>query len=406
MSKGASIAELPEQIVTQPDELAACCEQIAAATVFGFDTEFVGEDSYHPHLCLVQVATPERLYLIDPLTVGPLDRFWQLVVDPANRVIVHAGREEIRLCQLFTGRLPANVFDLQIAAGLVGMIFPLGHGALVSQLLGIQLSKLETLTEWRERPLTRQQIRYAYDDVRFLLPLWERLEKELDRLDRLSWAEEEVARLASRATQDETATEKWRKLRGISSLDRGRLAVIRELYRWREEMAARLNRPPRTLVRDDLLLEITRRNPRRDRDLHVIRGLSRRNLEAIVEVVERARALPPEEWPAAFERDQDPPQVGLVCNVLSAVLGDFCARKQIAGNLVASGNDIKLLVRSHMQGRAVPENLLLNQGWRQAHVLPELQAVLQGRRAIRIGDVNRESPFVLDDVGEDGAAKP
>jgi ribonuclease D len=397
MSKGATLAELPEQFITQPDELAACCEHIAAATVFGFDTEFVGEDSYHPQLCLVQVATAERLYLIDPLTVGPLDRFWQLVVDPANRVIVHAGREEIRLCQHFTGHVPTNLFDLQIAAGMVGMVYPLGHGALVSQLLGIQLSKLETLTEWRERPLTRQQIRYAYDDVRFLLPLWERLEKELDRLDRLAWVEEDVARLAARATVDEGMTEKWRKLRGIGSLDRLRLAMIRELYRWREETAARLNRPPRTLVRDDLLIEIVRRNPRRDHDLHVIRGLPKRNLEAIVEAVERARALPPDQLPAAFERDIDPPQLGLVSNVLTAVLGDFSARKQLASNLVASGNDIKLMVRSQMQGRPLPDDLLLNQGWRQTHVLPELQAVLQGRRAIRMGDLNREAPFVLED---------
>ncbi len=396
MSKGVTLAELPEQVVTQPDELATCCEHIAAATVFGFDTEFVGEDSYHPHLCLVQVATAERLFLIDPLSVGPLDRFWQLVVDPANRVIVHAGREEIRLCQLFTGHVPTNLFDLQIAAGLVGMIYPLGHGALVSQLLGIQLSKLETLTEWRTRPLTRQQIRYAYDDVRFLLPLWSRLEKELDRLDRLAWVEEEVARLSARATVEEGATEKWRKLRGIGSLDRPRLAVVRELYRWRKETAARLNRPPRTLVRDDLLIEIARRNPKRDRDLHVVRGLSRRNLDAIVEAVERARALPPDQWPAAFERDQDPPQLGLVSNVLSAVLGDFSARKQLASNLVASGNDIKLLVRSHMQGRPLPDELLLNQGWRKANVLPELVAVLQGQRAIRVGDLNREAPFVLE----------
>ena len=90
---------------------------------------------YHLRLCLVQVATPERLILIDPVTVGPLDAFWKLVVDPANLVIVHAGREEVRLCRLWTGQTPGNLFDLQIAAGLAGMNYPLGHGTLVSQLL-------------------------------------------------------------------------------------------------------------------------------------------------------------------------------------------------------------------------------------------------------------------------------
>jgi len=144
--------DLPEQLVTRPEELSACCAYLASCPRFGLDTEFVGEDTYHPHLCLVQVATAERLILIDPLTTGPLDEFWKLVTDPGHQVVVHAGREEVRLCRLWTGRTPGDIFDLQIAAGLVGLAYPLGHGALVSQLLGIQLAKAETLTEWRDRP--------------------------------------------------------------------------------------------------------------------------------------------------------------------------------------------------------------------------------------------------------------
>src|ERR1700737_659769 len=95
---------LAEQIVTRPGELAECCASLAACGRFGLDTEFVGEDTYHPPLCLVQVATDERLVLIDPLTVGPLDAFWNVVTDPANLVVVHAGREEVRLCHLWSGR--------------------------------------------------------------------------------------------------------------------------------------------------------------------------------------------------------------------------------------------------------------------------------------------------------------
>src|SRR5262249_38981994 len=130
---------LSEQVVTQPEQLAACCEYLATAGQFGFDTEFVGEDSYHPRLCLVQVATAERLILIDPFTAGPLDAFWRLVVDPAIEVVVHAGREEVRMCQLWGRQAPANLCDVQIAAGLVGLTYPLGYGALVQQLLGVQM---------------------------------------------------------------------------------------------------------------------------------------------------------------------------------------------------------------------------------------------------------------------------
>src|SRR5438105_3749881 len=214
------MADLPEQIITTPTELTACCEHLVACRRFGFDTEFVGENTYHPHLCLVQVATSERLYLIDPLVVGPLDAFWRLVVDPQNLVVVHAGREEVRLCRLWTGQTPGNFFDLQIAAGLVGLAYPLGAGALIHQLLGVQLAKAETLTEWRDRPLTAAQVRYAFDDVRYLLPAHERVAARLDESGRADWAREEFGRMAAAVSPEEVPAEKWRKLRGLGSLDR------------------------------------------------------------------------------------------------------------------------------------------------------------------------------------------
>jgi ribonuclease D len=394
------MAELREEIVTHPEELAACVADLAACPHFGFDTEFVGEDTYHPSLCLVQVATPECLFLIDPLTTGPLDTFWQLVVDPARVVVVHAGREEVRLCRLWTGRTPGNLFDLQLAAGLVGLTYPLGHGTLVHQVLGVQMAKGETLTEWRHRPLTSGHIRYAFDDVRYLLPLWCKLSVRLEELGRTDWAREEFARLAANAAPEEPATEKWRKLRGLGSLDRRRLAIVRALYNWREQTAARSNRPTRSIVRDDLIVEIARRNPARERDLHVVRGLPRRDLDAILQTVAEARDLPIEACPAVYGREQDPTQLALVSSVLSAALGDLCARRGLASNLVASGNDVKLLVRAHLAGQGLPDESLLATGWRRGHVLPDLLALLEGRRSLRIADVSADAPFDYADEGE------
>jgi len=389
--------DLPEEMVTTPPELAACCAYLDSCQEFGFDTEFVGEETYHPRLCLVQVATAERLILIDPITSGPLDAFWKLVVDPRKLVIVHAGREEVRLCRLWTGQVPGNLFDLQIAAGLAGLAYPLGHAALVSQVLGIQIAKGETLTEWRDRPLTALQIRYAFDDVRYLLPLWRRLQDRLQELGRQDWAREEFSRLAANAAPEEPSLEKWRKLRGLGSLDRRRLAIVRELNQWREEVAERTNRPARTIVRDDLLIEIARRNPHREGDLSVIRGLPRRDVAAILQAVQRARALPMEQCPELADREQDPPQVQLITNVLTAVHGDFCARQELAPNLVASTQDIRLLVRTRLTGEPLPPTSLLSQGWRKTHVLPQLLAVLEGQRALRITDVKSETPFTISD---------
>jgi ribonuclease D len=391
------MTDLPEQIVTTPEELAECCEHLAACRRFGFDTEFVGEETYHPSLCLIQVATAERLFLIDPLAVGSVDPFWNLALDPANLVVVHAGREEVRLCRRWTGQTPTHFFDLQIAGGLVGLAYPLGAGALINQLLGVQLAKAETLTEWRRRPLTAEQIRYAFDDVRYLLPAWERVHARLEATNRCDWAREEFERVAMSVSPEEAPAEKWRKLRGLGSLDRRKLAVVRALYHWREETAARLNRPARTIIRDDLILEIARRNPVHERDLQPIRGLAHRDLSAIVQIVAKARALPSDQWPQAVDREQDPPQVGLVAGILQAVLGDFCARQGLSQTLVATVQDVKLLVRAKLQGTPLPTESLLTQGWRAAHVLPEMQAVLEGRRSIRIADVSSETPFAVEE---------
>jgi ribonuclease D len=392
------MAQVREEIIAHPEELAACCAELAKCPYFGFDTEFVGEDTYHPNLCLVQVATPNCLYLIDPLTAGPLDEFWQLVVDPARIVIVHAGREEVRLCRLWTGRTPGNLFDLQLAAGLAGWTYPLGYGTLVNQVLGVQMAKGETLTEWRHRPLTSAQIRYAFDDVRYLLPVWRRLSARLEKQGRTEWACEEFTRLALNAAPEEPTTERWRKLRGLGSLDRRRLAIVRALYNWREETAARTNRPTRTIVRDDLIIEIARRNPTRERDLHVVRGLPRRDLDAILQTVTEARRLPLEQCPVVWGREQDPPQVALVTNVLMAVLGDVCARRGLAPNLVASTNDVKLLVRARLANQPLPPESLLTAGWRCAHILPDLLAVLEGRRQLRIADITADAPLDYADT--------
>src|SRR5262249_33889909 len=190
----------------------------------------------------------------------------------------------------------------------------------------------------------------------------------------------------------EPATEKWRKLRGLGSLDRRRLAMVRALYAWREEEAARSNRPLRNIVRDDLIVEIARRNPTRERDLQVVRGLPRRDLAAIIRTVEEARNLPVEEGPRPAERDQDPPQVGLAAAVLGATRADGCARLRLAPNLVASNTDVKLLVRARLAGTPLPDESLLTRGWRSRHILPDLLAVLDGRRLLRVADLRAEAP--------------
>jgi len=389
--------DLPESVVTDPVALVECCEHIAACTVVGFDTEFIGEETYIPDLCLVQVATPERLILIDPLSCGPLDEFWKLMADNQRVVVVHAGREEIRLCHFASGALPGNLFDVQIAAGLLGLGYPLGYGNLIGEVLNIRVSKGETLTNWRGRPLTPSQVRYAFDDVRYLLPIWKKLNESLKKLDRLGWLAEEITTLKHRAVVEGPAVEKWRKLRGIGTLDRKRLAIVREVFAWREEKAARVNRPSRAVLRDDLIVEIAKRNPKLEDDLVSLRGLGKADFTGILRAVADARELPADEYPEAFERDNDPPQVTLVATMLGALLADLCIRKNVTPGIVSTSQDVKWLVRARYRGEPVPDESHLAHGWRKEHVLPELMDILEGRRGMRIGDMHQSSVIEYSD---------
>ncbi|MBI3822862.1 MAG: ribonuclease D [Planctomycetes bacterium] len=390
--------KLEEIIVADPQSLAECCVRLQETKVLGFDTEFVGEDTYDPSLCLIQISTPDALFLIDPLGAGPLDAFWKLLVDPARTVVVHAGREETRMARRHSGQTPSNWFDLQIAAGLVGLNYPLGHAALVYQLLGIQLSKGETLTEWRHRPLSPSQISYAFDDVRYLLPLWHRIDLHLEELKRRAWARQEFDRFLAQALPEMAAqpAEKWRKLKGTGVLDRKRLALVRAMFMARETFAAQMNRPPRVLVRDDLIVEVARRNPKSASEVATMRGMAKRFVQPLWDAIEQARKLPPDQFPKVIEREQDRPQVALVVNLIGAILNDFCAREKLAVSLTATVSDLKDLVRSKMQNEAPAETNLLMTGWRKEFVLPTLLEVLEGKRSVRIANLDSDSPFALE----------
>lgn len=393
---------LPESIVADPAGLQECLAHLAGCSHIAFDTEFVGEQTYRPDLCLVQVATAERLFIIDPLSCGPLAEFWELLADPSRVAIVHAGREEMRMCHFGIGRTPAHVFDVQIAAGLVGYTYPIGYSGLVAELLGVRLSKGETLTDWRRRPLTPAQEKYAFDDVRYLVPIWKRLHDRLRRLNREDWAAEEFAAFVRRSIGEDAAVERWRKIKGIGGLDAKGLAVARELYRWRDARAAQGNRPPRSVLRDELLGDLARRPPTKLDDLLSFRGLAKTDAPHVLDAIRRAKALPPADWPEPEERENDAPHVALLSNLLSVVLGEWCARNRIAQSLVATASDLKRLVRARQPGATPGDASSLANGWRQRAILPELEAFLDGKRSLVVENPSSPHPLRLAALPTEG----
>jgi ribonuclease D len=393
----SGILMMREHFVANEADFLKSCEKIAKSSVFGFDTEFVSEESFRPELCLVQVATPEDLFVIDAIAIRSLGAFWDLVTDGKRNVIVHAGREEIRICQHLSGKAPARLFDIQVAAGLIGVGYPAGYGTLVQTFAGTRLSKQETLTDWRIRPLTADQITYAFDDVRYLLQCHEKISARLLELDRIDWAEEEFADLQARSNLDEPIGERWRKVKGTGGFDRKRLAMVREIVAWREEFAAKRNRPPRAILRDDLIADIVKRNPQKAQDILAFRGIQHRDSEEIMAAIQKARALPVDTLPIQDETKPDAPQVGLIGQVMAGLLGDLCNRKSLIPGLVATASDLRELVRSKIDNTSLSGTNSLAKGWRLKHVFPVLMDFLEGKTSLRLARVDNESPFEYDD---------
>ena len=388
--------------ITRQRDLDALCERVDAADLIGLDTEFVSEDTFHPELCLIQVVTPTEMAVIDPQTVD-VKTFWQSLVRGDRTTVLHAGREELGFALRAVGKVPARIFDVQIAAGFCSNEYPASYGSVVGKFLGRQPMKGEQRTDWRRRPLTDAQITYALEDVRYLLPLHERLTNLLSKQDRLTWFEEEIATWQQSVVSAQDRKD-WRRVSGIGTLAARNLAIVRELWHWRQEEARRINQPPKRLLRDDLLVEIAKRKTDSPDQILAIRGLQRgdlrRKANELAEAVRRGLEAPLERFPRSSQREP-PSQLNLLGQFLTPALTTICRRAEVAASMVGTASDVRDLVayRYDFGGGSDDEKPALLEGWRAQLVGNLLDELLSGQKSIRIEDPRHEDPLAFDEVG-------
>ena len=356
------------------------------------------ERTYRPLLCLVQVATAERAALIDALSIKEMGPFWEALAQPGHETIVHAGRGEVEFCLRAVGRPPGGLFDVQIAAGMVGMEYPASLGTLISRLVGGVPGAGETRTDWRRRPLTERQVRYALEDVRHLRTIRDVLDTRLRQLGRRGWLTEEMA-VWQEEVEGSLSQERWRRVSGNTGLDRPSLAIVRELWRWREAEAERRDCPPRRILRDDLIIELAKRKTAEVKRIQAVRGLNRgdlkRLLPKIAACVGRALALSEDQWPGK-PPSQKMPQLPVLGQFLFSALGSVCRQRELAPALVGTPSDVRELV-AYRTGRPnsgqVPR---LARGWRAQIAGQMFDDLLAGKLSIRIADPTSEHPLVIE----------
>ncbi len=301
--------ENPPQLVADDNALKTLMERLGRERRVALDTEAASFHRYVDRVYLIQVSSDRETALIDPLSTHSLRPLGQLLANPNVEIVLHDADYDLRILNRdfgFTGR---RLFDTRIAAQLAGEP-AVGLGALLEKHFGIVVNKKLQRADWSRRPLTKEMIEYAADDTRYLPALRDRLETQLERQGRLEWAREEFRLLEGiRWTPPAENEQAFLRIKGSKALPRRNLAVLKELYEWREGIAQELDRAPFRVLGNSPLLALAKAAPRNAPRLREVQGLppsaTERFSRSLLAAVKRGLATPQAELPA-IERPERP----------------------------------------------------------------------------------------------------
>ena len=361
--------------------LIALCARLREHDRLAVDTEFMGEDSFHPRLEIIQVAAGDAIAIIDYQSVSKLDPFFDLLGDARILKVFHAGRQDLEIFSVLSGSVPTPIFDTQVASAMVGYGTQIGYAQLVQQVLRVTLEKSETFTNWAQRPLTPEQVAYALEDVRYLLALHDHLVRRLKALGRLEWAEEEFRRVQALAADEARDPRlRYQRIRGWEGLSPRARGVLREVVAWREHEAKRRDRPRGRILRDEILVEVARRAPATVEALGQMRGIQPSHVEkygeALVAAVKEGLAVQDHELPRVEKRRRIDPETAGLADLLGTALKVRAVEASISPQLLATSADLELFALE--RGKGTAEKLPILQGWRRQLAGEHLLKVLEG----------------------------
>lgn len=365
------------------EELSAFCERAARFNAIAVDTEFLRERTYHPRLCLVQVATPDECVVIDVIAIDNLAPLAILMRDEGTVKVFHACSQDMEVLNFTLGTLPAPIFDTQIAAAFLGERMQTSYNGMVHAFCGVTLPKSESLTDWSRRPLTPEQIEYALDDVRYLIKAYDVIMERLDESGRASWVLDEIKPLTDRSHYVVDRRVAFKRVKRVNSLTRRQLAVARELAAWREARAEYSNIPRKWLMSDEVLIALSKRPPHDAASLRRVRGteqLSDADVAGALSVIARGESCPADKYPF-IARTHKPasPELESVIDLMYALIRLVGERSGVATAMIASRDDLVDYV-DH------PQDSPLREGWRFELVGTLIDDLLNGDIGLTVKD--------------------
>jgi ribonuclease D len=366
------------QPITDAGTLVSRLTPLGGHAAIGIDTEFLRERTYYAQLCLLQISSTDDAFCVDTLAdagtdAGAVQALRAILGDPDCCKVLHAARQDLEVLWPQYG-VVRNVFDTQLAAGLAGFAPQIGYADLVQQQLQIHLHKDQTRTDWSRRPLSREQLDYALEDVRYLIPIRDLLVQRLQKIGRLPWFEEETLAAARQNESLQADPQRaWQRVKGFGDLDPARQALAQQLAAWREQRAMRANRPRGWLLPDNALRDIVLTVPRNEADLTAItelpEGIRRNSGPELLQLVAAAQ-VPQPPPPLPRRARPDPEYLALVSRLIDRVR-QIAQQHQLAPELLATRREVERLAGGAREGGALD-------GWRRVvigeHLLPLLPA--------------------------------
>ena len=351
------------------------CEQLADSNLIALDTEFIRTDTYYPKIALIQLSDGETIWLIDVLAIDNFLPLKNLLENPDICLIFHACAEDLEVLDHAINIQPTQIFDTQIAAGIVNIGYCMGYARLVDSLLDIQLDKQETRSNWLARPLTQRQLDYAAVDVLHLHSLHSILVEMLDQQDRFAWFEEETKGLFKVVDQRKNTEDYYTRIRGAWRLNAQSLTTLRHLCRWREELSRSKDVPKSRIAKDNVLFDIARKMPESKQQLHTIDdwhpGSIRRYGELVLTEIEVSLSQDHDAWvPQPLSSS-----LNAISKNIRKLLVKIAEEQKIPQEFLANKRELEDILRSSQQGEyQLPDRI--KQGWRQQWVQPAIESEL------------------------------
>ncbi|VAX02154.1 Ribonuclease D [hydrothermal vent metagenome] len=371
-----------ELYIKTDEQLDAFCTQIKNSPYIAIDTEFMREKTYYPQLCLIQIATEDHIACIDPLVIKDLKPLWAILYDENIIKIFHAARQDLELIYNLTQNIPKPIFDTQIAATLLGLGDQIGYATLVKSMLNIDLDKSQTRTDWSQRPLDKEQIKYAANDVKYLVKCYGLVRSQLNDKNRLDWLDKDFEQLSNSNLYDVDVQQTWMKVSGKQKLKGNALGVLRTLSAWREKTAQEKDLPKKWVMKDDILIGLAMKRPKNTVQLAKIRGLTTdtisRNGNTILNLINETEHQTPERLntPGKLNQEQD-----ALIDSLMAVMRFRASQENISPAMIANRKDLEQLLIEQNN-----TELAITQGWRKAVAGDSIVDFLNGKIQLIVKD--------------------